>query len=631
MIKYHSVKNFKFILILLSAIFISPSHLLSFQNEDCLSCHGEKDMGSMFIDVKEFKKSIHGDLSCTDCHTDIKELPHSEKLKAVFCANCHDEETKTYSRSIHGKERAKGDHHVATCTDCHGKHDIRSSKDPESTTYPVNLPKTCSRCHEDEKITREKEIPIRKPYKTYTESIHGKAVLQRKSLIAPTCTSCHGAHDILLSNDPSSKTNKNNIPKMCGTCHYGIYETYIESVHGVAFVKGAQDSPVCTTCHGEHLIEAPTEPTSLVSPAQVSRSTCSQCHAAERIIKKYGLPSDRVESYFDSYHGLADMYGDTTVANCASCHGVHNIFASTDPRSTIHPDNLVATCGKCHPGATANFARGKIHGTVVKTKELSGIIKYYVRLFYLILIPLIIVGMFAHNLLDYIYRIRLRTLEQRSMVTYLRLSLSERVQHIIMFVSFIILVISGFALRLKLNIPFFSGETNSVLRATTHRVAAVIFIIVSIYHVIYLLKNERGRTLLRDMMPVLKDIQDLTGTIMTYLGLRKEFPRMGRFSYVEKSEYFALLWGAVIMIATGLIMWFEEFFMKYIPKWGVDVANLIHYYEAILATLAIIVWHFYHVHIKPGAKYTNLAWLTGKLSEEEMKEEHPLELEEEEK
>jgi formate dehydrogenase gamma subunit len=601
------------------------------QMDDCLSCHGEKDMGRLYINVNEFKASIHRGLSCVDCHSDVSELPHPEKLKRVACQTCHEDVYEKYARSIHGKERAKGEEMVATCSDCHGKHNILPSSNPQSLTYPVNLPQTCSRCHEDEKITQEKHIPITNPYRSYSQSIHGKAVLERKSMMAPTCSSCHGSHDIFLSNEPDSKTNRNNIPKLCGTCHYGIYETYIDSVHGIAFRKGAQDSPVCTNCHGEHLIQPSTEPSSLVYSAEISRTTCPQCHAAERIIKKYGLPSDRVTTYMDSYHGLADRYGDTTVANCASCHGIHNIYASTDPRSTIFSKNLIITCGKCHPGASENFAKGKIHSTIIKTKDLSGIVKYYVRLFYLILIPVIIIGMVGHNILDYAYRLRQKRIEMSTAKTYLRLSLSERIQHLVMFLSFITLVISGFALRLKLNLPFFSGEINSIIRSTTHRVAASIFIIISIYHVGYLLKNKRGRELIKDIMPALKDIKDVLGAIAVYLGIKKEFPRMGRFTYIEKSEYFALVWGAVIMIATGLIMWFEEFFMRYIPKWGVDVASMIHYYEAILATLAIIVWHFYHVHIKPGAKYTNIAWLTGELTEEEMKEEHPLEMEEEEK
>ena len=76
---------------------------------------------------------------------------------------------------------------------------------------------------------------------------------------------------------------------------------------------------------------------------------------------KYNLPPDRVKTFFESYHGLAAQYGSTLAANCASCHGVHKILPSTDPRSSIYKTNLVATCGKCHPGATDMFVQSKVH------------------------------------------------------------------------------------------------------------------------------------------------------------------------------------------------------------------------------------------------------------------------------
>ena len=94
---------------------------------------------------------------------------------------------------------------------------------------------------------------------------------------------------------------------------------------------------------------------------KISADVCSDCHASERLNTKYNLPPDRVKTFFESYHGLAAQYGSTLAANCASCHGVHNILPSTDPRSSIYKTNLVATCGKCHPGATENFAQSKVH------------------------------------------------------------------------------------------------------------------------------------------------------------------------------------------------------------------------------------------------------------------------------
>ena len=111
------------------------------------------------------------------------------------------------------------------------------------------------------------------------------------------------------------------------------------------------------------------------------------------------------------------------------------------------------------------------------------------------------------------------------------------------------------------------------------------------------------------------------------LGLRPEKPRFGRFSYIEKAEYWALIWGTVLMGATGVILWFENASMGLFTKLGFDIARTVHFYEAILATLAILVWHIYFVIFNPDVYPMNLAWLTGRVSEHEMREDHPLELE----
>ena len=105
------------------------------------------------------------------------------------------------------------------------------------------------------------------------------------------------------------------------------------------------DAPVCTDCHGEHLILAPKQAGSLVNASRVSTVTCGRCHGEERLAVRYNLPTDVVPSYADSYHGLASREGSQTVANCASCHGVHNIFPPSDPRSTVNPANLPRPAG----------------------------------------------------------------------------------------------------------------------------------------------------------------------------------------------------------------------------------------------------------------------------------------------
>jgi cytochrome b subunit of formate dehydrogenase len=147
------------------------------------------------------------------------------------------------------------------------------------------------------------------------------------------------------------------------------------------------------------------------------------------------------------------------------------------------------------------------------------------------------------------------------------------------------------------------------------------------WHVGYLAFTKPGRSLFRDLLPKWRDVTDPIGVLKYNLGLAPTKPAFGRFSYIEKAEYWALVWGTLLMGATGAILWFENASMGLFTKLGFDISRTIHFYEAILATLAIIVWHFYFVIFNPDIYPMNLAWLTGRMSEKEMLEEHPVELE----
>src|SRR5208282_4948688 len=178
---------------------------------------------------------------------------------------------------------------------------------------------------------------------------------------AASCSDCHGNHAIFPAKDQRSAINHWKVPGTCGHCHTEIAKTYLESIHGQAMRDGAEGAPVCTDCHGEHTILAPRESQSLVNPGRVSTVTCGRCHGDERLDARYNLPADRVPTFADSFHGLESRAGGQTVANCASCHGVHDIYPSSDLRSSINPANLARTCGKCHRGAGTKFAIGKVH------------------------------------------------------------------------------------------------------------------------------------------------------------------------------------------------------------------------------------------------------------------------------
>jgi cytochrome b subunit of formate dehydrogenase len=165
------------------------------------------------------------------------------------------------------------------------------------------------------------------------------------------------------------------------------------------------------------------------------------------------------------------------------------------------------------------------------------------------------------------------------------------------------------------------------VRGITHRAAGVTLIGVGVYHVVYVALTRQGRRLVRDFLPAPKDAFDAWGTLLYYLGRRTEKPAFPRFTYAEKAEYWALVWGLIVMAATGLMLWAKVWVGMLLARWWLDVATAIHFYEAVLATRAIIVWHFYQVFLDPDVYPMNWAWWDGKMSFEHYREEHALDSE----
>ncbi|MEW6049707.1 MAG: cytochrome b/b6 domain-containing protein [Candidatus Zixiibacteriota bacterium] len=200
-----------------------------------------------------------------------------------------------------------------------------------------------------------------------------------------------------------------------------------------------------------------------------------------------------------------------------------------------------------------------------------------------------------------------------------------RAQHMLMFLSVVLLIITGMPLKFPeygisrfVIVTIFGGLPNSTL---IHRVAAVGLITVGAWHLGYIAFSRVGRRDFWLMIPRPRDIIDFFQTVMFFLGRRASGPKFHRFSFIEKFDYWAVYWGMVVMIGSGLILWFKEMF----PKALFDIAREAHSDEGLLATLAIIVWHFYNVHFNPDVFPMSWVWWHGKLSEEQMKHHHPLE------
>ncbi len=595
-------------------------------NAECLACHGDKD-SPKFVDEAKFGASIHAKNLCTSCHTDIKELPHEEKLKPVSCSQCHRIETDIYLKSDHGQAIHKGVAEAASCQSCHGNpHELLNYRNAASPVNRANIPATCGKCHSKVEEMEKFQLRQRAVVVTYDKSVHGTAHTNGIANAA-VCSDCHGTHDLHRSTNPQSKLYWQTIPATCGKCHDNVRQTYSRSVHGTAVAAGIRDAPACTDCHGEHTIQAVTDATSKVAASHIPE-TCGQCHGAERIAARYQLSSKVVDTYMKSFHGLAMQFGGLAVANCASCHGFHDILPSSDPLSSVNKANLPQTCGKCHPGIGTRLAKGdlKIHDLPGAAKGKPWLVNFVTQ-FYIVIIVLTIGGMAAFVGLDYIAKARVHIRAVRAHPhAEERLTKAMRIQHWLLITMFVLLAYTGFVHKFPdawWSWPFKMLENGGYIRGMIHRICGWTFTGLFLVHLIVLVATPRGHGYLLQLGPRMLDVKDFFATLWYNLGLGGQLPPPRRFNYAEKAEYWALVWGSFVMIITGAMLIFTETVLRLWPKVWHDVAQVIHFYEAVLATLAIVVWHFYWVIFDPKEFPMNPAWLIGKKAPHQHEEKKP--------
>ena len=510
------------------------------------------------------------------------------------CTACHDQ----------GQKLAKSAHSSLACNTCHVKHD--------EYPHPAKIPKpVCTDCHTQQGTD-------------YELSVHGQAA--KKGGAAPDCSMCHGpAHETLNTKVAAFRTS---VIDTCAACHTDVVDQYRKSVHGKALAAGIMQAPLCTDCHGEHRILSHSNDESSVSATNIS-DTCGNCHGNVPLSSKFGLPADRLTSFEASFHGLAAKEGNETVANCASCHGVHNILPSHDPQSSINPKNLAHTCGKCHQGAGTRFAITPVH--LVDGQAEAPAVRM-VRQFYLLVIPLTIGLMLLHNGGDWLRKLIATRLLRRhvaraaysSTFREMRMLPFERVQHAVLVLSFMALVWTGFALKYPGQWwarPLLLWESHGQVREIAHRVAACVFMAISVTHLVSLIVSRRLRNHWKLMWPKTSDIIEGAANLSYNVGIRRTPPKRSAHGYMEKLEYWAVVWGAIVMAASGIMLWANNLMLRFLPKTWLDVATSVHFYEAVLATLAIIVWHFYSVIFDPDVYPLDTSWLTG-VSVKEHEPEH---------
>jgi len=581
----------------------------------CKSCH--EDQNSAFAGSTHEDLKADGDMTCLTCHQLHKDKVEITRLDSG-CSDCHIDELEAYRGSVHRLARLKGQVTAASCADCHDSHHVLAASDTTSAVHPRNVPNLCAHCHTDAEAITEDYVRLPVRLSNYLGSVHGLGWKEGKR--TAVCTDCHGTHDLQKGSERGSMVHHEQIAITCGKCHEEISREYQASIHGRAVAMGIYESPTCTDCHDEHLIKPHHDADAKVSPEHLAKDLCGDCHTSPEMVAKFGIQGAVLDTYLDSYHGWAVDRGSSLAATCTDCHTVHDIRSPLDPASSVHDDQVTATCAQCHTNSNRAFAVSYTHESALEARGAHG----WVRLIYIGLIAFVLGGMAIHNLIVARWELKKHFDHRRREAYVQRWQRAERLQHLSLLLSFTGLAITGFALRFPDSwwVKVIGLGGHELVRATLHRGLAVVMSAVAVYHTIWILVTHRGRGALGAMAPNGWDLLQFIQNMGFHLGLRRERPAFKRFDYTQKAEYWAVVWGTVVMALTGFILWFPALATVYMPPWVVRVSEVVHFYEAVLAVAAIVIWHFFYVIFMPSEYPVSTIWLNGRMPAEHWHKHH---------
>ena len=580
-------------------------------NATCLSCHdgkkGKLEIAGAEGNARElhavmpdkFGQSVHANMSCVACHADIKDNAEKAnahvkdpalKLAKVDCAGCHQQLWDDAKRAGTGKDKPKlelvaknieaykASFHArpnaddktkpnASCDNCHDTHsfNVPVKNTPQYDQWRLGIATSCGSCHEDQ-------------LDTYSGSIHGQEVLEKKNVKAAVCTDCHSTHAITSS---SADPFKLAVTEQCGTCHEKNLKTYMGTYHGQISTLGYTYTAKCYDCHGSHQIVKTDDPKSMVH-INNRLKTCQSCHSGK---KELALAPDGFATYQPHGHaGDFDKYPQIWVA------------------WQIMLQLLVGT-----------FAFFWLHTLLWFYREFK--------------------ERKAHAGEKHI---RLASVPEQYRGKHVRrFSPIWRLAHIIFALSLMVLTLTGIPLfypSAPWAVPLMTGLGGPYIAGIIHRTSAVIFAGVFFWHLFYvafrLAKNWSSFKVFgpESLVPNLQDGKDMIAMFKWFFGMGPR-PKFDHWTYWEKFDYWAPFWGVTIIGVSGLIMWLPNVFGAFLPGWVFNVAAIFHAEEAFLAVVFLFTVHFFNNHFRPDKFPVEVVMFTGTFSIEEFKHDHALEYE----
>lgn len=560
-------------------------------NDTCLTCHGNPSfaapgadgkMRSLFVIKDKFGNSVHGKRLCTECHTDITEVPHKPGVKhQVSCVNCHDavwnaakaenktqqypmlgvvvEQIEHYLKSIHARaNRDDPSRPNANCYDCHEPHYVYPIGSAVRAEWRLNIPNICGRCH-----TQERAV--------YATSVHGVEVLNNKNPAAAICSDCHTTHDVA---DPTTDTAKLSITRNCGNCH-----------------------------------------------------------------------AEQLKTYTDTYHGKVNHLGYAYTAKCFDCHGNHDIRKVNDPQSRVFPTNRVKTCQKCHTDATAAFITFEPHGTShdFGRYPLIWLASKFVLL--MVSAMLVFFWSHTalwfyresreraeRKMQTYVKKDELGDTQFKGKY-YERFPALWRLAHLISALSLMVLVLTGMSVFYA-EAPWANALMHWIggprVEAVIHRTFAVlfatIFVIQIIYFVVYVIRNRATFEWFgpNSLVPRGQDVWDILAMFRWFFGLGPR-PVFDRWTYWQKFDFWAPFAVVIVIISCGLMLWAPTVTAKFLPGWIFNIATIFHGEAALLAVLFLFTVHFFNNHFRPDKFPLEVVMFTGAMPLEKYKREHRVE------